>query len=163
APLAAQQPGRKIAILVGVKSYDHAAYPDLRYAERDVEELAPLLEGAGYQVTLLTTGAGARDARRSPTLANIKAGLTEALKGGPKRDTVIVALAGHGQQPADAEQNYFCPSDARPRDTSSMLGLGDLTNQLTDSGAGLKLLLVDACRNDPQTAARSSLSLASVT
>jgi hypothetical protein len=161
AQLFAQPAGRKVAVLVGIKSYDHAAFPDLRYAERDVEELAPILEAAGFRVTLLTSRS--QENNRKPSLANIRAGLAEALKGVTKRDTVVVALAGHGVQPADAEQSYFCPSDSQPKDTATMLGLGDLTNQLTDSGAGLKLLLVDACRNDPQPAARSSLSLASVT
>src|SRR5262249_54090625 len=35
--------GRKYALLVGVKSYEHSKLPDLRYTENDVEDLARLL------------------------------------------------------------------------------------------------------------------------
>src|SRR5262249_55042049 len=51
----------------------------------------------------------------------------------------------------------FCPTDARPRATRSlaelkktMIPLNELFKDLEESGAGVKLMLIDACRNDPQ-------------
>jgi formylglycine-generating enzyme required for sulfatase activity len=148
----AQPPaGRKIAVLVGVKAYNHGALPDLDYTERDVEDLARLLEPAGYQVSLLT--GGARDARLKPTLANIQRELEATLKDVTKRDTVLVALSGHGLQPEGTKESYFCPCDANPKQPATLLpltGKQGLVEQLADSGVGVKLLLVDACRNDPE-------------
>ncbi|MXI63730.1 hypothetical protein, partial [Mycobacterium tuberculosis] len=41
----------------------------------------------------------------------------------------------------------------RPLDElkKSMIPLGELFHELGESGAGVKLLLVDACRNEPQS------------
>jgi formylglycine-generating enzyme required for sulfatase activity len=147
--LSREQPGKRYAILVGVKAYNHAALPDLEYTERDVEDLEQLLTPAGYKVTLLTTAAGAKDEARRPTLANIRNSLAAVLKDVTKHDTVLIALAGHGVQPDGGKESYFCPLDAKPKDPKTLLPLTGLIDELTDSGAGVKLLLVDACRNDP--------------
>jgi hypothetical protein len=45
--------GKKYALLVGVRSYDHAKLTDLKYTENDVEELGEVLKKAGYEVVLL--------------------------------------------------------------------------------------------------------------
>jgi uncharacterized caspase-like protein len=69
-----------------------------------------------------------------------------------KRDTVLVALSGHGLQPEGTKGSYFCPSDANPTKPATLLpltGTDGLVEQLADSGVGVKLLLVDACRNNP--------------
>src|SRR5262245_3456137 len=63
--------GRKLAFLVGVKEYDHEELSALDYPERDVDEFATVLKDADYEVTVLTTGAGSRDADARPTIANI--------------------------------------------------------------------------------------------
>jgi formylglycine-generating enzyme required for sulfatase activity len=148
----AQPPAaRRYAILVGVKAYNHADLPDLEFTERDVEELAALLEPAGYRVTLLTTAAGQKDEARRPTLANIQKAVNKALANVTKHDTVLVGLAGHGYQPEDSKESYFCPLDAKPKNKQTLLPLAGLVEKMTDSGAGVKLLLVDACRNDPES------------
>jgi formylglycine-generating enzyme required for sulfatase activity len=147
--LMAQAPAaQKVALLVGVRSYDHANLTDLEYPENDVTELAAVLKGAGYRVVLLTTGAA--DARLRPTRANVRRELAAVLRGRTKRDTVVVGLAGHGVQAGEAKDSYFCPSDAKPTETGTMVSLSELYRELDDSGVGVKLLLVDACRNDPQ-------------
>jgi formylglycine-generating enzyme required for sulfatase activity len=150
-PLPAQPPtGRKIALLVGVKAYNHSDLPDLAFSERDVEGLAQLLEPAGYRVILLTTSAA--DAGRKPTLANINRELAAALKDVTKHDTILVALSGHGVQPEGGNESCFCPSDGNPKRPATLLpltGKQGLVEQLADSGVGVKLLLVDACRNNP--------------
>src|SRR5262245_37841287 len=72
APSAAQPvAGKKYAVLVGVKTYNHARLPDLRFTGNDVTELAGLLRPAGYDVTLLTDTQG-----QKPTADNIRAALT---------------------------------------------------------------------------------------
>src|SRR4051794_38197338 len=67
--------GKKYALLVGVKDYDHANLTPLQYPENDVEELARLIDRAGSpfhgNVRLLTTARGKRNNDDQPTAANI--------------------------------------------------------------------------------------------
>jgi hypothetical protein len=165
APSKAQPPrGKKCALLVGVRAYEHRSLDDLRFTENDVEELADLLRGGGFaEVVVLTSTRGERSAAARPTAANIRKRLRGLLERLTKHDTLVVALAGHGLQlkvkvrGKEAEEGFFCPADARPRDDATLeeqsrtlLGFKELFAALDESGVGVKLLLVDACRNDPK-------------
>jgi hypothetical protein len=160
--LAQTDKGRKYALLVGVRKYDHKKLEDLKYTENDVEELADALKGFS-EVVVLTSTRGEKKAEAAPTIANIRSELRRLLKRVTKHDTVVVGLAGHGLQlkvkvkGMEAEEGFFCPSDARPlteatlaEQSETMLGFTELFRTLDDSGVGVKLLLVDACRNDPK-------------
>jgi hypothetical protein len=147
--------GKRYALLVGVKEYEHSSLSNLRYTENDVAALAKLLRPAGYQVALLCDSAGQRNARNKPTLRNIQAQLRVLLARCTKRDTVLIAFAGHGVQLGGRKDAFFCPCDARPNDPRTLVSLKGVYDQLDDSGAGVKLMLVDACRNDPRNRARS--------
>jgi uncharacterized caspase-like protein len=147
--LGASAAGKRYALLVGVKVYRHSDLSDLEFTERDVEQLAEILRHGGYQVTLLTTAAGEKDKSLKPTLANIRKALKDALKDVGKADTVLVAMAGHGVQPTGAKESYFCPTDGNLNTPETLLPLAGLIEELTKIGAGVKLLLVDACRDDP--------------
>ncbi|MFL5330813.1 MAG: SUMF1/EgtB/PvdO family nonheme iron enzyme [Gemmataceae bacterium] len=142
-------PGKKYAILVGVNEDQHERLPNLKYAERDVEELAKILEPAGYKVTLLT--GSAKDATHRATKATIEKQIKGVLDQTLKGDIVILAFAGHGLQFEDQPDAFFCPTDARPfkDEVKSLVSLGGVYSQLDKSFAGMKVLLVDACRNEP--------------
>ena len=147
---------RKVAFLVGVGKYDHK-FPDLGTApENDVGEMAKTLAGGGFEVVTLTgTGTGGNRATR----ANIEDRFKEVLRGGGGRpavkdgDIVLVLLCGHGLQdkapdPATGkveEQPLFCPVDAWPDDTKTLVPLNGLIRASESSGA-TTLFLVDACR-----------------
>src|SRR5213078_2615703 len=47
---------------------------------------------------------------------------------------------------------YFCPQDARPfpDQADSLVSLGKVYEELDRGFAGVKVLLVDACRDDPE-------------
>lgn len=166
--LAADSPkGRKLALLVGVKEYDHAQLPDLQFPENDVEELAEVLRLQRFQVVLLTTKLGQDNESLLPTAANIRAALTRLLAKATKHDVVLVGLAGHGVQPLGSDRAYFCPKDANPtiREAAEkgpsvvahpelLLGIDELLGTLDESGVGQKLVFVDACRNDPNVRGR---------
>ena len=155
--------GKKYALLVGVRSYDHRDLKNLKHTENDVEELAKVLGKSSFkEVVVLTTTRGEKSAAAKPTAQNIRAELKRLLKKVSKHDTMLVALSGHGLQfkllvdgkPKD--ESFFCPANAKPRKTTdlkelseTMLGYSELFQQLDDSGVGVKLLLVDACRNEP--------------
>jgi hypothetical protein len=152
--------GRKYALLVGVRDYDHAKLPDLQFTENDVEDLSRLLEGRGAgfdRVVLLSTQRGKTRPTLQPTARNIRTALKNLLRGRRRDDTVLIGLAGHGIQMTtknargkEIEEAFFCPSDAQLNDRSTLISLRSLFAELDECGAGVKLLLVDACRNDPK-------------
>jgi uncharacterized caspase-like protein len=148
---------RKLAFLVGVKSYDHADLKNLEFPENDVKELADVLKRQGFTVTLMSTSAARTDKEHFPDADNIRQQLSATLKGASKRDLILIGLAGHGLQPLNASQSYFCPHNANPSERNgdvthpeTLLSIGEVLTQIRDSGIGQKLLLVDACRNDPE-------------
>jgi formylglycine-generating enzyme required for sulfatase activity len=142
--------GKMYALLVGINRYDHPKLAKLKYAENDATDLAVVLQRAGYEVTLLTGSAKA--ARLRPTKANIEARLKEVLRRKELRGgTVLLAFAGHGVQFAGKDDAFFCPQDARPfaDKTDTLVSLTAVSAEMDRSFAGVKLMLVDACRNDP--------------
>jgi formylglycine-generating enzyme required for sulfatase activity len=155
APGRAEAPkGSKHALLVGVRDYDHDKLPNLRFTENDVEELARVLSSGGFSsIRVLNTSRGVKGKTDAPTAANIRAALKDLLARKKKQDTILVALAGHGIHASvkGKEESFFCPADAQLNDTSTLINLGTLFDDLGDCGAAVKLLLVDACRNDPKT------------
>ena len=123
-----------------------------------------MLLASGYRpehVRVLTLEKGSKeDPRFLPIGQNI---LTEfhLLAGDRKsEDSLLVALVGHGLtrkiKVKDAQGNevekstgFFCPLNADIRDTRSMIALDDLYAALEQSRAGVKVMLVDACRDNP--------------
>jgi formylglycine-generating enzyme required for sulfatase activity len=161
--LAQTEKGKKYALLVGVREYHHDSLRDLAHTENDVEELSEVLTASGYKVAVMTCTRGKKRAFAQPTAKNIRDMLGRILKRVTKHDTVLVALSGHGIQArvkaggSEKEESFFCPTDAKPRDTTdpkvlgeTMIGIAEVFKELEESGAGVKLLLVDACRNDPK-------------
>lgn len=174
--------GKRYAVVVGVKSYRAGQpLPELPYTENDATKLAETLEAGGYQVTLMTQTVGRRegDELMNPISDFIRDQIDAVLDNPFLKDddVVIVALAGHGVQyeltnaSGKEPHFYFCPGDADIRKLSSANGITD-RNRLIDMQelytglqkckAGAKLLLVDACRNDP-TKPSLTRSLASKT
>jgi formylglycine-generating enzyme required for sulfatase activity len=157
--------GKKVALLIGVKQYKRSnQFPDLQYTENDVEKLATILRSGGFTtVRLLTTTRGSKKAD-APTAANIRKELDALLADRSPRDTVLVALSGHGvaldvADPDGKGKNrtysFFCPSDSDLVGVSYstgmskwLLNMDDLFARLGRCGAGAKLVLVDACRNE---------------
>jgi hypothetical protein len=160
-----EKPARKLAFLVGVTDYNHAKLAQLRFSENDVVEFGKVLSKQGYEVTLLTTTGGRKKGVDAPSADNIRSQLARVLKDVSVRDMIVVGLAGHGLQILDQNESYFCPEDANPAITGegetarfsrpeTLLGMHELIKSLDDSGIGQKLVLIDACRNDPSVRGR---------
>ncbi|MFL5327906.1 MAG: caspase family protein [Gemmataceae bacterium] len=150
----AQGEGKKYAVIVGVREYQHPKLPKLRFTENDASELADVLKPAGYDVILLTDSAGAKDSTKVPSKANIEKAVSETLRKCQKSDTIVIALAGHGLQFAGKPDSYFCPTEAKPfeSETDTLVSVTRIYEELEKSFAGVKVLFVDACRDDPGAA-----------
>lgn len=161
---AAADPGQKpsesqkVALLVGVGQYDKPGFEELPGAENDAMALGAELKKLGFDVHVLLGGGSVEN---RATLANLRQklkGVTEPLT---KKDILIVALAGHGQQleTSDAEKrlhvgDYFCPVNAVSGDPETMLPLDEVLS-LVGSNVGRGIVLVDACRDEPDDPNRS--------
>lgn len=160
---------KRYALVVGVKKYRPGQpLPDLPYTERDADELAKVLSAGGYQVTLMTQTIGRVEGKEvfEPQQAYLRDQI-DALLGNPflkQDDMVLVALAGHGVQfeldeaGKKSPKFYFCPADAdvaqiktanEITERNRLIDLNELYQAMNACRAGGKLLLVDACRNDP--------------
>lgn len=148
-PADAQQPaaGKKYALLVGVNKYNNRKLADLNHAEQDVSVLGAELKAKGFEVRLLL---GSATGPNAATKENMDAAVAAVLKKVTKADTLLVALAGHGQQfqpeGEREEQPFFCPVDATPNEPQTLFRMNRLLQQLDEKGAGTNLVLIDACR-----------------
>ncbi|CAN5465603.1 hypothetical protein BH11PSE11_BH11PSE11_04140 [soil metagenome] len=137
----------KIALVVG-----NAAYPSgpLRNPGNDARAIAANLKSLGFQVTLKEN-----TSRRE---------LTEALRefsiNGARSDVRLFFYAGHGMQLKG--RNYLIPVDADfnseddlPRQAADVT---EFLDRLSTSRAGLNLVILDACRNNPFTSTTTLLA-----
>lgn len=151
----AQEPaGKKYALVVGVQRYSEGSgLRNLDYTEKDAADLAAVLEKQGYKVTVLTRAEAIRQDKDflRPTAKNIKAHLAALADGRKADDTVLVALTGHGAHLKATDKLYFCPQETDLTDPATLVAIDDVMAQLDEKhcAAANKVLLVDACRNDP--------------
>lgn len=113
--------------------------------------MAAVLRSHGYVVTVLSDEVGKVDDKLRPAKANIERELKAVMGKTRKGDLLLLAFTGHGVQFEDQKDCFFCPTDARPfKDrTDSLLSLTKVYEEMERSFAEMKVLLVDACRNDP--------------
>jgi hypothetical protein len=133
---------KKLALVIGINNYSEI--PKLEKAVGDAQAIGQTLAGLGYQVTT------ALDMdRRGLNLALSK--LYASVEPG---DTVLVHYSGHGVQIEN--DNYLLPADVpAPTDgnaellKSESLRLLTLIETLGEKGAGARILIIDACRDNP--------------
>ncbi len=154
-PLSAQskRKGTQYAFLVACSGYDKTELKPLPYTVNDVEEFKKVLLESGFESSNIKVLHDKAQARRyQPEKAKILRELDLLLKGLRPEDALIVALSGHGVHFKGDKVGYFCPLDAELADKKTLIpmeGEGSIFELLKDCKAGRKLLLVNACRNDP--------------
>ena len=153
--------GNKWALLIGVNSYDHADQLNrLEYTDDDIHEFANALREIGFQNIIEMTHKAAADIQDyRPTAMNIRAAVKTIQENAGPQDTILIAFSGHGVQFEGEAENYFCPIDAdlQPKldkDRTSLISLSKLYGQLADCKVKHKILIADACRNDPIRSAK---------
>lgn len=139
---------RKWALLIGIN--DYAEISDLKYCRRDMEVLRERLVAAGFpeeQISLLHDGA--KQSLHQPFKTSIEHHLDLLLEKVEADDLVVFAFSGHGIDLDGA--SYICPIEARltaPKKT--LVSLEYVYRRFADCRAGQKILLVDACRDNPR-------------
>jgi formylglycine-generating enzyme required for sulfatase activity len=141
--LAPLHAGQRHALVLGNNAYTHARA--LVNPVNDANAMAATLEKLGFGVTL----------RVDADLKTMKSALRDFISALPARaDPNAVALiyfAGHGVQINGA--NYLIPVDAEmARDfevPDETLSMDTIMKGLESAGAGLNLLVLDCCRDNP--------------
>jgi uncharacterized caspase-like protein len=135
------------ALLVGVNAY--AEMRPLKYCVFDMKAVRSKLIDAGFppeNVFLLTDTVA--ELKYKPTRNNVLRQLEMLVQILRPNDRLVVAFSGHGVHMNNA--SYFCPADANlanPNDT--LVPLDKVYEMINSCQAQVKLLMVDACRNDP--------------
>ena len=145
--------GIKYAFLVACSKYDKTQLRPVPHTADDVEGFKKALLATGYTADHVVVMHDRMDETRfRPLKKNIMKELRLLLVGMRPQDSVVVAVSGHGVHYKGDTTGYFCPVDAQLDDKSTLIpmdgpaGLFDLIKQCK---AKQRLLIVNACRNDP--------------
>jgi uncharacterized caspase-like protein len=167
-PASGQEPrGASYALLVACDNYDKRQLRPLPYTRNDIIGLQNILLESGFKADNIIALHEEQPAGLLPGGANIRAQLKRLLQKVGGNDALVVALSGHGVQFKGEAKHYFCPRDASLEDRGTLVELGEVYQMLARCPSRRKLLLVDACRNDPRSqlsrSTRPTLELESVT
>jgi uncharacterized caspase-like protein len=132
----------RMALVIGQSAY--RAVAPLPNPANDAKAMAQMLGDAGFEVQ------SAADLTQNDLRAKIADFAASVASKGP--DTVsLVFYAGHGLQ-IDGE-NYLVPVDIDPKREADIplqaVRLNDILNTLTSVPSKSRIILLDACRNDP--------------
>jgi tetratricopeptide (TPR) repeat protein len=135
----AAKQGRRIALVIGNSAYKAA--PVLDNPRRDAEKVAAALSGVGFDSVTLVI-----DATREKAIDALRSFAASA----DKTDWAMVYYAGHGVEVNGV--NYLIPVDARLVSDRDVLFEAVPLEQVTgaiDGARKLKLVVLDACRDNP--------------
>lgn len=132
----------RLALVIGINAYREV--PPLAKAVGDAEAIAAKLARLGFAVTKVI------DADRrmlNVELSNFYGSIAPG-------DTVLVHFSGHGVEIGG--QNYLLPADIPSPASgqsdllkSESLPLASIVESLGEKGAAVRLLIIDACRDNP--------------
>lgn len=153
-----ERPAKKIAIVVGVSGYltpskaDRAGMGSLRFAHKDAERVEQSLYQMGWDVKRIVSPPGATmtEATRDGILAAIAGLQTESV------DSILFYFSGHGAQINGV--HYLAPASTEFRQTgngweldpTTLLAFDDLAKAFGNQAARKRIIIVDACRDEPK-------------
>jgi hypothetical protein len=141
-PAVAQGPEQRVALVIGNASYQSA--PELDNPDNDARSVAQLLNSAGFEVIAAT------NLTQNDMIKVVQDFSSRIAAHGPNT-VAMIYYAGHGVQLAG--ENYLIPVDARisaPSDlTNGAIRLVDLMATLDAIPSRMRVVVLDACRNNP--------------
>lgn len=133
------QADRRIALVIGNAHYGNTALT-LSNPKNDADDVADALRAVGFEV-LKATDASKRD--MDLAMAKFARAATDS-------DAALFFYAGHALQYQG--RNYLIPTDAEVEDEVSLryqlMAIDDVRAAL-DRATGVKVMILDACRNNP--------------
>ena len=129
---------QRVALVIGNASYAHA--PPLANPRNDAADIGAALGRLGFAVTKIEN-AGYAELRR---------GLLEFRRAASASEMAMVFYAGHGIE-VD-QRNFLVPVDARlasDRDVEYEAVPLELVQRAVERASGLRLVILDACRENP--------------
>lgn len=156
-PPEAIDPSKRFALVIGVEEYESADISQARFADNDASKLADAFHRAGFPadhiIHLGTDLADPLRPRRSTILEKFSA-LRRKIKEAGSDVTLVFAFSGHGIERGG--NPYLLASDTRAGDANLLeataISMESIKKWLLAAGARRILVLIDACRNDPETA-----------
>jgi tetratricopeptide (TPR) repeat protein len=133
--------GRRVALVIGNSAYRNAG--SLNNPRHDAEVIAASLRTVGFESVTV-----ANDATREKLAEALRVFSKEA----EKADWAVVYYSGHGMEVNGT--NYLIPVDAKlaiDRDAATEAVSLDRVMAAADGARKLKLIVLDACRNNPFT------------
>ncbi len=136
------QAEKRLALVIGIDDYQEV--PKLQKAVGDATAIADKLANLGF---IVEKSFNADRRKLNLALAN----LYKQIEPG---DTVLIHYSGHGVEIAG--QNYLLPADIPAPDSGQVdllkaesLSLSTLVETLGEKGASVRILIIDACRDNP--------------
>jgi hypothetical protein len=156
APSALSGPEQRVALVMGNSHYQNA--PQLPNPDHDAQSVAEFLNSAGFEVVEAT------DLTQNDMIKVMQDFSARVTAHGPNT-VAMIYYAGHGVQMAG--ENYLVPIDAKvssPTDlANNSLRLVDVMATLERIPSRMRIVMLDACRNNPfPTADDASRGLAIV-
>lgn len=133
--------GRRVALVIGNASYKHVT--TLINPQHDADAMAASLRAIGFESVTVTS-----DATREKLVEALRTFANEA----EKADWAVVYYSGHGMEVNGT--NYLIPVEAKiasDRDVQFAAVPLDQVMAAVDGAKKLKLVLLDACRDNPFT------------
>jgi hypothetical protein len=133
---------QRVALVIGNSNYQTA--PKLANPGNDAQSMSQLLNSAGFEVTQAT------DLTRKDMVRVVQDFTAKVAERGPGT-VAMIYYAGHGVQVEG--ENYLLPVDAKistPYDLDgNSLRLVDLMGTLDSITSRMRIVVLDACRNNP--------------
>lgn len=145
-------PGRRLALVIGNKDYP---WKPLANPVNDATDVAAALKRDGFKVNLATN----LRFRDSDPARDMKAVVREFVESVQMNDFAFVYYSGHGEEVFGI--NYLLPIDL-PANASAgevedeAVSAQRIANDLEDRGAAVRVIVLDACRDNPIKGSRSA-------
>lgn len=133
--------GKRVALVIGNSAYEKVA--KLPNPQRDADKIAQTLKNIGFEVVTIANDMGRE---------KLSAALREFANESEKADWAVVYYAGHGIEVNGL--NYLIPVDAKlavDRDVQYEAIPLDQVMTAVEGAKKLRLVLLDACRDNPFT------------
>jgi formylglycine-generating enzyme required for sulfatase activity len=148
---AAEGKGRFYAFLVACQDYSKKDFHPLHHTKKDILAFHKLLVRSGFDKNNIVLMHDTQTRLLLPEADKIRTQMKVLLKELRPEDTLIVAFSGHGVRFKGGKASFFCPLDAQLSEPKTLIGLDWVYDQLKECKSKQKLLLVDACRNEPRS------------